>query len=215
MLILSSLLENRGLGVQQCGYSNSRPSQDTHTVGCCQWLVKALVALAVSRWWWCSSSWCTSAGPSNQQSMKLCLLNLTVARNTPPAIHWHGNTECAPPHLWSSIRLCPCLRLAEKECLKEVANRSNLNFAPKKVNIFLVTVFGPFTENCCAIKSDRVQISYARYLLPIILPFSGMKPETDRESTRCWWLLERYPTMALCAEDELRITGVCLYCDSA
>ena len=42
-----------------------------------------------------------------------------------------------------------------------------------------------------------------------------MKPETDRESTRCWWLLERYPTMALCAEDELRITGVCLYCDSA
>ena len=171
--------------------------------------------MAVSRWWWCSSSWCTSAGPSNQQSMKLCLLNLTVARNTPPAIHWHGNTECAPPHLWSSIMLCPCLRLAEQEWLKEVANRSNLNFAPEKVNILLVTIFGPFTENCCAIKSDTVQISYAISLLPIILPFSGMKPETDRESTLCWWLLERYPTMALCAEDELGITGVCLYCDSA
>ena len=103
------------LSCQQCGYSNSRPAQDTHAVGCCQWLVKALVALAVSRWWWCSSSWCTSAGPSNQQSMKLCLLNLTVARNTPPTIHWHGNTDCAPPHLWSSIMLCPCLRLAEQE----------------------------------------------------------------------------------------------------
>ena len=132
-----------------------------------------MVALTVSRWRWCSSSWCTSAGPSNQQSMKLCLLNLTVARNTPPA------------------------------------------FAPKIVIILLVTVFKPFTENCCAIKSDTVQISYAIYLPQIILPFSGMKPETDRESTLCWWLLERYPTMALCAEDELRITGVCLYCDSA
>ena len=42
-----------------------------------------------------------------------------------------------------------------------------------------------------------------------------MKPETDRESTLCWWLLERYPTMALCAEDELQITGVCSYYDSA